>query len=288
MSKNYYKAIQKFRTSSENVYFYIISDFMLLSEFEQELCFKRMYVIYLSAIRGLSYEDFKISLISRKGEYKSCVFFIERQYKTDIGYGFSIIDEFFYKEGDYSKENGYMCCWDSGAVLPHFMGRGIGVVYYKICRMLLTTRVQGCNLISFQRLANPLIYEMGHNVGCLVYPGPNECVYPELDKMLRKLMVFFDSEGGTPEKPFVIKRPFRLVGDDSEIYKKMYAKASDHFKFYVDQTELQADSLLICLNIDHLIQGNTLNIPAQKFTVEMIIENDCFIYDPLLNSLFKI
>ena len=223
------KSIQKFRTRSENIYFYIIKDFMIISEFEQEHCFKTMYSIYLSAIRGLTYEEFKLNLINRKGEYKCCMFLIEKQYKTVVGFQFYVIEEFYYKENNFSKENTYLCCLDLGAVLPHFMGGGLLKEAYKLSRALFPAKMQGLNLISFQRVANPLMYEMLSSFGNLVYPGPKECNYPELDKMLKKLKIHYDSQGGTLEKPHVVKRPFNLIANYKEVFMKMYSNSSEQF-----------------------------------------------------------
>ena len=282
------KQLARYRTSSENVYFFIIRDFLLLSEFEQEIYFKRMYAIYLSSVRGSSYEEFKLGLINRRGKFKACILFIEKQFNTDIGFGFDVVDEIFFKENDYSRENTYYCAWDLGVVLPHFIGGGLALALYKLGRVLFPSICQGCNVITFQRIANPLMYAMLSVVGCLVYPAPKENPYPELDEMLRKMMQHYDSEGGTPEKPFVIKRSFRLDSDDIENYRRMYPNASEEFKYCADQTGLQDDMLFICLNVECLVEGNTLNIPAQQFTDVGELQYEYRFYDPYLSSLFKL
>lgn len=282
------KQIQKYRASSENVYFYVIRDFMMLTEFEQELCFKRMFTIYLTSIRGLNYEEFKLNLVNRKGKYKTCVFFIEKQYNTDVGYAFNVVDEIQYKENDFSKENTYFCAWDVGCVLPHFIGGGLAIAIYKLGRYVFPNVCQGCNVINFQRASSPLMFDMLSAVGCLVYPGPKPNPYPELDGMLRKLMKHYDSEGDSPENPYVIKRSFRLPGDDMEQYRKMYPTASEAFRYCADKTGLRDDYLLVSLNIESLIEGNTLGIPAQKFTDVGELEYEYRFYDPILNSLYKI
>ena len=283
-----HKQLVKYRASSDNIYFYVIRDFLLLSEFEQELCFKRMYAIYLSSVRGSNYEAFKSNLINRKGNFKACIFFVERRFNLDIGFAFDVVDEIYFKENDFSKENTYYCAWDLGVVLPHFVGGGLSLAIYKLGRILFPNICQGCNVITFQRISSPLMYAMLSVVGCLVYPSGKENPYPDLDKMLRKMQRHYDSEGGNPEKPFVIKRPFRLAAGDMEIYRKMYPNASEEFKYFADNTGLQDDVLMVCLNVECLVEGNTLNIPAQKFTDVGELEYEYRFYDPLLSSLSKI
>ena len=280
-------SIQKYRSSPDNLYFYLIREFHNLSEYEQEVCFRRMYILYLSGVRGLTYDEFRMNIINRKGKYKLLAFFKERTFNTDIGFAFSSADEIYYKENDFSKENTYLVSFDLSVLLPHFSGSGLLLALFSIGRRILMSQFPGFNILGFQRVANPSAYEIACNSGCIVYPTHLKPDSPDLDKIHKKLMIHYGLDKNQIS-PFIVNMPFRLISYDLELSRKKYKESSDFYRFFIDQTDLKASHLLVAVILENLIEGNTLGVPAQKFIGNIDFGYEFKVYDSFVQDLIKL
>lgn len=279
--------IQKYRSSPENLYFYIIRDFHGLSEYEQEICFRRMHILYLSGVRGLTYDEFRSNIINRKGKYKLLAFFKEKTFNTDIGFAFGSVDEVYYKENDYSKENTYLVSFDLSVLLPHFSGGGLALALFSIGRRIIMSQFPGFNIVGFQRVANPAMFEMACNSGCVAYPTHLQPVSPDLNKFYNKLMKHYGLDKNQVS-PFVVDMPFRLVSYDLELSRAKYNESSDFYKFFICQTDLKTNNLLVTMLLENLIEGNTLGVPGETFLGIADFGFEFKLYDSLLQELSKL
>lgn len=279
--------LQNYRNSPENLYFYIIKDFHALSEYEQEICLRKMYTIYLSGIRGLTYDEFRMNIVNRIGKWKLLAFFKEKTFNTEIGFAFGCIDEVYYKENDFSKENTYLVTFDFSVLLPHFAGGSLALALFSIGRRIIMSCYPGYNIVGFQRIANPAMFEMGCNSGCIAYPTHLKPISPDLDVFYRKLMKHYGLDKNQVS-PYVINIPFRLVSYDPELSRSKYHKSSDFYKFFVDQTDLKTNNLIVVMFLENIIEGNTLGAPAQTLLGIGDFGFEFRVYDPLLNSLSKL
>ena len=252
------------RESINNYYILVIDDFMILSGYEQEYFFYLMFTVFVSGLRCPHFEGFKQDLLTRKSQQKTAFFLFEKDYHNLVSFVFDSVDAFYLAPNDTSATNKYITSFSFGAIQPHFPQNLTFDKLFAFSRLYLSDKHKDSNILSYNTILSPVIYESVCKLSQLVYPKPNNSNHV-LEPLLKKLMKNFNSVGETNENPFVVQRPIKIIGDEVPLYKKNYQTSSAEFKYFVDKTGLNDNHLLATVTVERLIQGNTLGLEAGEY-----------------------
>lgn len=263
------EVINKYRNLRENIdnyYCLVIDDFMILSGYEQEYFFYLMFTVFVSGMRSSHYEGFKQDLLTRKSQQKTVFLLFEKDFHNLVSFVFDSVDAFYFTPDNTSASNKYITSFSFGAVQPHFPQSTTFDKLFAYSRKYLSEKHKNSNILSYNTILSPVIYESLCKLSQLVYPKPNGSNHV-LEPLLKKLMKNFNSVGETNANPFVVQRTIKIIGDEVPLYRKNYPTSSAEFKYFVDQTGLKDNHLLATVTVERLIQGNTLSLEAGEYLV---------------------
>lgn len=276
------KITNALRTHPDNLYLEYIKDLRNLPAFDKELIYLRTYSIFSACFSKLTYDEYISYCSNIPVVIQKILMLKDKTYNIDVGYIMISCDELFLKEGDKSKENTYFSTQCIFTVLPHYRGISNGLRLQDACEAIIRSEYPNRNRVSINTTLNPVFYDYRQNLTPLVFPSQKKNLNQEPENLIKTFMKKQNLEPINEEKPFVVSLPLTIVGADAAKYKANYKNSSEGVQFFIDQTGLEKDMILINMAIYNLIEGNTLGLPGKSY--EKVNENPFELRDYVIVS----
>ena len=209
------------RNQPSNMILHYIKEFRSLTQKEQEYLLLKMFTIHSAGITDFNnFEEFKDYFLGIQGFSSKALILQERTFGLDVGFAFLTLDRFYYKENDFSLANEYITSYQLYGVLSSYRGGNLGKELYNISENKIRDEFRNSNRVTFNTTLNSMMYEHRASLSPLVFPGPFELPNDEMEKMIKKLMIKYDVQAISEEKPYVVELPAVINKTNKQKYLK--------------------------------------------------------------------
>ena len=232
------------RNQPSNMILHYIKEFRSLNQKDQEYLLQKMFTIHSAGITDFNYEEFKDYFLGIQGFSSKALILQERTFGLDVGFAFLTLDRFYYKNNDFSLANEYVTSYQLYGILSNYRGGNLGKELYNISENKIRDEFKDSNRVTFNTTLNSMMYEHRANLTPLVFPGPFELPNDEMEKMIKKMMIKYDVQAISEEKPYVVELSAVINKTNKQKYLKEKDQASKVRQYFLDQTELKENLFL--------------------------------------------